>query len=277
MRNPEILARALSRATESIQHKENMVPEKSRSRRRRRRRVSTSRSPLPADYPRAPLQDITLYMHILERTRTRSRDRMQMHGTTPRQPMIHEIPPIIPLQEMESAMSNPTSVLEDPLQETETAITNRGQETETTMANQILVLEGPSQQSQTTIANFIQLPEDSTLLNCVQLPEQEIDGLTTDPQTEQQNDAPESAVNHHGNIIIDSSLTTDVGLRFHHDYHIEEGRTSNVSMSSNQEHGRAFGTVLQSETWDEPSGRGTGGSRAQPKKKSSLKPLMKMR
>nr|ADE76541.1 unknown [Picea sitchensis] len=96
MRTPEALARALLRARESIQNKENLVPEKPGSQRRGRRRrlvVSTSRSPLPSDYPRAPLQDITAYMHALQRSRSRTRTRMQLHGITPpRQPITHDSP-----------------------------------------------------------------------------------------------------------------------------------------------------------------------------------------
>eukprot|EP00253_Pinus_taeda_P005877 PITA_05877 len=95
IRTPERLARALLRARESIQNKENLVPEKPGSARRGRRRrmvVSTSRSPLPSDYPRAPLQDITDYMHTHRRSRPRIRTRMQMHGTTPRQSITHDNP-----------------------------------------------------------------------------------------------------------------------------------------------------------------------------------------
>eukprot|EP00253_Pinus_taeda_P017750 PITA_17750 len=97
MRTPEMLARVLSRARENIQNKENLVPEKpgsGRGRGRRRRMVvSTSRSPLPSDYPRAPLQDITAYMHALQRSRSRIRTRMQMHGITPsRQSITHDSP-----------------------------------------------------------------------------------------------------------------------------------------------------------------------------------------
>ncbi|GLJ20453.1 hypothetical protein SUGI_0371980 [Cryptomeria japonica] len=250
-RNPEMSGFLRS------QDKENMVPEKSGSRRRRRRRVSTSRSPLPADYPRAPLQDITLYMHILQRSRTRAGARMQIHGISPpRQPMIH----VSPSQE-----TDPTLTLDDPLQEAEP-----------TTANPILVLESPLQQSEPTITSPRQLPEDSTLPNFVQLPEQESHGLTTDTQTEEQNCALDRTLSHHGNIITDSSLTAEVGMVFHHDYITEEARARDVSMLANQEHG-AFGSVLQSKTWNEQSGRGRGGSHPQPKKKSSLKQLMKMR
>lgn len=96
MRTPEMLARALLRARDNIQNKENLVPEKLGSQRRGRRRrmvVSTSRSPLPSDYPRAPLQDITAYMQALQRSRSRTRSRMQMHGNTPpRQPITHDSP-----------------------------------------------------------------------------------------------------------------------------------------------------------------------------------------
>lgn len=97
MRTPEMLARALLRARDNIQNKENLVPEKlgsqRRGRRRRRMVVSTSRSPLPSDYPRAPLQDITAYMHALQRSRSRTRTRMQMPGNTPpRQPITHDSP-----------------------------------------------------------------------------------------------------------------------------------------------------------------------------------------
>eukprot|EP01018_Ginkgo_biloba_P008157 Gb_40695 [translate_table: standard] len=106
MRTPEMLARAILRARESLQNKENIVPVKPGSR-RRRRRVSTSRSPLPADYPRAPLQDITVYIHALQRSRTRARTRMQTHRLAPaRQLMIRDSP-----------------VQESPLQETETTVT----------------------------------------------------------------------------------------------------------------------------------------------------------
>ncbi|KAH9296042.1 hypothetical protein KI387_039630, partial [Taxus chinensis] len=275
-RNPEMLARALMRARDSIQNKENIVPEKPGSRRRRRRRVSTSRSPLPADYPRAPLQDITLYMHILERSRTRARARM--HGISPpRQPMIHmsaaqetpaeEQPP----QETEVTMTNPTLILEGPLQETET-----------TMENPILVLEGPLQHTQTTMTNPTLVPEGhflethSTIINSVQLHEQETQGQLSDHETEEQNHGPEWALSHPANITTDNSLTADAVSGFHGDNLIQEVGSRNVSMSANQEHARAFGTVLQSCPRNENSGSGRGSSRPQQKKASSLKPLMKM-
>lgn len=231
MKTPEMLARALSGTRENSQNKENLVPEQPGSGRGRRRMVvSTSRSPLPSDYPRAPLQDITACMHALQISTSRISTRMQTHRIIPpRQSITHDSP-----EQERSAQ------------------------------------EGPLQVAQTTMS-IIPSP----------VPEQEIRGAVTREETDVQILGPGMPLMYQRRVDIHNPSTVDTVPELHQDNQVQDISTRDDSRLTERTFARFFGTVLQSGSQNEISGRDRNGSCPQQKKTSSsentAKTLMKMR